>query len=61
MESMLLRPEQAAEWLNIGRSKVYELMRSGQLQSVQIGACRRIPKAALIDYVDGLRVTVPTS
>jgi len=60
MESMLLRPEQAAEWLNIGL-KVYELMRSGQLQSVQIGACRRIPKAALIDYVDGLRVTVPTS
>jgi excisionase family DNA binding protein len=57
MESMLLRPEEAAEWLNIGRSKVYELLRVGVIESVQIGACRRIPRTALVEYVDSLRQT----
>jgi excisionase family DNA binding protein len=57
----LLRPEEAAEWLNVGRSKVYELMRAGALESVQIGGCRRIPRAALVQYVQSLRqpVTAP--
>jgi excisionase family DNA binding protein len=55
---MLLRPEEAAEWLNVGRSKVYELMRAGVLESVRIGACRRVPRAALVQYVESLRQAV---
>ena len=55
MESMLLKPEEVAECLNIGRSKVYELMRAGALESVRIGACRRIPRAAVQTYVESLR------
>ena len=44
MEKLLLSPAEAAAHLSIGRSKVYELMRLGQLRSVKIGASRRIHK-----------------
>ena len=57
MESMLLKPEEVAECLNIGRSKVYELIRADTLESVRIGACRRIPRAAVQRYVEGLRAS----
>jgi excisionase family DNA binding protein len=43
MEKMLLTPVEAASALGIGRSKLYELLHSGRLPSVRIGACRRIP------------------
>ena len=43
MDKLLLTPTEAASALGIGRSKVYELMQTGQLQSVHIGACRRVP------------------
>jgi excisionase family DNA binding protein len=43
MEKLPLTAEETAEVLGIGRSKVYELLRAGAVQSVRIGACRRIP------------------
>ena len=55
MEKLLLRPAEAAAHLSVGRSKVYELMRLGQLRSVKIGGCRRIPRAALADLVASLQ------
>jgi excisionase family DNA binding protein len=54
MEKLLLSPAEAAAHLSIGRSKVYELMRLGQLRSVKIGALRRIPQAALADFMAAL-------
>ena len=48
---LLVRPEDAATALGIGRTKVYELMRSGELRSVKIGGLRRIPAIALADFV----------
>ena len=54
MEKLLLSPAEAAAQLSIGRSKVYELMRLGQLRSVKIGASRRIPQAALADFMEAL-------
>jgi excisionase family DNA binding protein len=54
MEKLLLSPTEAAAQLSIGRSKVYELMRLGQLRSVKIGASRRIPQAALADFMAAL-------
>jgi excisionase family DNA binding protein len=54
MEKLLLSPAEAAAHLSIGRSKVYELMWLGQLRSVKIGASRRIPQAALADYIAAL-------
>ena len=52
---LLFTAEETAKVLGIGRSKVYELLRAGVIQSVRIGACRRIPAAAIIDYVERLR------
>ena len=52
---LLLTPEQAGITLSICRTKIYELLRRGDLESVQIGASRRIPSAALSDYVQRLR------
>jgi excisionase family DNA binding protein len=48
---LLVRPEDAALVLGIGRTKVYELIRSGALRSVRVGGLRRIPVAALDELV----------
>jgi excisionase family DNA binding protein len=61
MDQMLLRPEEVAECLNIGRSKVYELMRAGATESVRIGTCRRVSRTALERYVESLRPEMATS
>lgn len=41
--------------LSICRSRVFELMAAGTLESVKIGRSRRIPHQALVDYVERLR------
>jgi excisionase family DNA binding protein len=55
MDKLLLTPEEAAGTLGICRSKLYDLLRAGAIESVQIGASRRIPVAALVAYVERLR------
>ena len=52
---LLLTPTEAAEALGIGRSKLYELMRAGLIESVLIGTARRVPADALEEYVRRLR------
>ena len=52
---LLLTPTEAARALGIGRSKLYELLQTGVLESVHIGACRRIPTDALLALVAELR------
>ena len=54
MEKLLYSPTEAAAHLSIGRSKIYELMRLGELRSVKIGGSRRIPRAALAEFVSRL-------
>lgn len=51
---LLVRPEDAARMLGLGRIKVYELMRSGALRSVRVGGLRRVPVAALDEFVASL-------
>ena len=46
----LLTVEEAAKRLNIGRTKTYSLVRSGQIGSVQIGKLRRIPADEVESY-----------
>jgi excisionase family DNA binding protein len=45
---------QAGIALSICRTKVYELLRTGELESVQIGTSRRIPCDASSEYVERL-------
>jgi len=54
VDKLLLTPEEAANALGIGRSKVYQLMRDGKVRSLRIGTCRRIPAAALPELIAGL-------
>lgn len=51
---LLLTPEEAADRLSLGRTKLYQLISSGALKSVRIGKSRRVPAAALVDLVDRL-------
>ncbi len=55
MGKFLLTVEEAAERLSIGRTKAYELVASGELESVTIGRCRRVPAEALEPFVAKLR------
>lgn len=50
MERILLTPAEAADALHIGRSKVYDLIRNGDLVSIKIGKLRRVPVEAVRDY-----------
>jgi excisionase family DNA binding protein len=55
MDKLLLTPEEAAAALGICRSKLYELLQAGAIESIHIGASRRIPVAAMVEYVERLR------
>jgi excisionase family DNA binding protein len=52
---VLLTPAEAAQALGISRSKLYELLRAGVIESVRIDRLRRIPIQALHEYVQRLR------
>lgn len=54
MKQLLTVEEASDELGGISRSKTYELIRSGDLRSVQIGRRRLIPKDAVIDFVQQL-------
>jgi excisionase family DNA binding protein len=46
--------EQVAEMLNVGRDKVYSLLRTGQLRSIKIGKLRRITERHLAEFIASL-------
>ena len=50
---MTLRVEDLMPILGIGRNTAYELIRSGQIRSVRIGRQIRIPRDALLEFLDG--------
>ena len=60
VERLLLTPTEAAETLGIGRSKMYELLMAGVVESVLIGTARRVPAEALGDYIRQLRQRSPS-
>ncbi|MBM0255972.1 helix-turn-helix domain-containing protein [Micromonospora sp. 4G55] len=47
----VLRVEEAARALGIGRSLVYDLIRSGRLRSFKVGSRRLIPAAAIDEVI----------
>ncbi len=52
---VLLKVEEAARRLRIGRTTCYALIRSGELGSVPVGRLRRVPADAPAAYVARLR------
>ena len=47
-----LRVEELMPLLGIGRNTAYDLVRSGRLRSVRVGRQVRIPKNALIEFLE---------
>jgi excisionase family DNA binding protein len=54
---LLLTVEEAAQRLRLGRTLVYRLISSGELESVKVGRLRRVPAECLPEYVATLRHT----
>ena len=57
----LLRAEEVAKALRIGRTKAYEMMAAGELPVVRLGRCVRVPRRRLAEWIaariecDGMR------
>lgn len=51
MEAQLMRVEEAARCLSLGRSKTYQLVADGELPSVRIGRSVRVPIEGLREWV----------
>ncbi|MDI5974780.1 helix-turn-helix domain-containing protein [Amycolatopsis magusensis] len=54
IDPLLLKVEEAAHLLSIGRTRVYDLLRLNELRSVKVFGSRRIPRAAVEEYVNKL-------
>ena len=50
----MFNPRDAAKILSISRSQVYVLLKSGELESVQIGRSRRISQDQMIRFINNL-------
>ncbi len=51
MSRELLRADEVARVLGIGRSKTYELIARGELPSLRIGRLVRVPRHALEQWI----------
>lgn len=44
---------EVGEILRIGRSKIYQLVRCGEIRSIRIGRAIRVPRDAVAEYLRG--------
>ena len=51
MDQLLLRADEVAEALSLGRSKIYEMMANGELPVIRLGRAVRVPAAALENWL----------
>jgi len=51
LEKLLLTATEAAEAIGVGRTRIYELLASGQIPSVKIGRSVRVPTEALRRWI----------
>jgi excisionase family DNA binding protein len=51
VNKLLISTGEAADWLGIGKTKLYELIGRGDIPTVRIGRAVRIPAAAIEDWV----------
>jgi excisionase family DNA binding protein len=52
---LLLSPEQCADSLGVGRTFVYTLLASGQIESLKLGRRRLVPEEALKRFIESER------
>ena len=51
MEKLLLKPCEVAGILGIGRSLTYELIARGEIPSLRLGRCLRVPRESLQQWL----------
>lgn len=54
-DRLLYSIEDSADLLSLGKRKVEELVRDGEIETVTIGRRRLVPAEALVDYVKRLK------
>lgn len=54
-DQIAYRIPHAAKVLDLGERTVWGLVHSGEIESIKVGAARRIPRTALVAYVEKLR------
>ena len=54
LQKLFYKPNEAAQLLSQGRTKVFEAMSAGSLRSVRVGRARLIPADALLEYAEQL-------
>ena len=52
VEQLLYKPHEAADSLRLGRSKIYQLLASGDLKHIRVGRAIRVPASALREFVE---------
>ena len=52
VERMLFRPAEAAQAIGVSRSRVYELINSGEIPSLKVGGVRRVPVDKLREWIE---------
>ena len=55
MNEELLRPSEARAILNVGRSTMYNLIKSGEIKSVNVSHMLRIKRSDLEQYIEAGR------
>jgi excisionase family DNA binding protein len=51
VERLALTVEEAAQALGVSRSTMYGFVSSGEIRSIKLGKCRRIPVDALAELI----------
>lgn len=54
MDKLCFTAEEVADQLSVSKTRVYDLMRCGELPSVKLGRSRLIKAADLLAYVENL-------
>ncbi len=60
-QPILLRADQVCRIVNLGRSKVYELIATQQLKSIRIGRSRRVLRDDLMAWIEEQRTQEASS
>ncbi len=54
MDKLLYTVAEVQALTGLGKSKLYDLIRDGSLESVKVGGCRRIPADSLVEFIASL-------
>lgn len=55
MEKLLVTTREAFEAIGVGRSKGFQILAAGELETVKIGSAMRVTTSSIRAYVDKLR------